>query len=162
MATHSSVFAWTIPRTENPGGLQSMGLQRVGHHSETKHSTNNAAVNMRGRYLFETAMLFPSDKYSEFGLLDHMAVPFLIFWGFFLLFPLWPHPFPFPSMCAVSSWLFFRFWCWFHWASLQHLAWQHLLQQHKHTSPRRGTSRLSSSNWSFLNWHFSSGRWQLI
>ena len=31
MATHSSVLAWRIPRTEEPDGLQSMGLQRVGH-----------------------------------------------------------------------------------------------------------------------------------
>ena len=31
MATHSSTFAWRISWTEKPGGLQSMGLQRVGH-----------------------------------------------------------------------------------------------------------------------------------
>ena len=31
MATHSSVLAWRIPWTEEPGGLQFMGLQRVGH-----------------------------------------------------------------------------------------------------------------------------------
>ena len=31
MATHSSIFAWRIPWTEEPGGLQSMGSQRVGH-----------------------------------------------------------------------------------------------------------------------------------
>ena len=31
MATHSSVLAWRIPRTEEPGGLQSMGSQRVRH-----------------------------------------------------------------------------------------------------------------------------------
>ena len=31
MATHSSIFAWRIPWTEEPGGLQSMGLQRVRH-----------------------------------------------------------------------------------------------------------------------------------
>ena len=31
MATHSSIHAWKIPWTEEPGGLQSMGLQRVGH-----------------------------------------------------------------------------------------------------------------------------------
>ena len=31
MATHSSILAWEIPRTEEPGKLQSMGLQRVGH-----------------------------------------------------------------------------------------------------------------------------------
>ena len=31
MATHSSILAWRIPRTEEPGGLQSIGLQRVRH-----------------------------------------------------------------------------------------------------------------------------------
>ena len=31
MATHPSVLAWRIPWTEEPGGLQSMGSQRVGH-----------------------------------------------------------------------------------------------------------------------------------
>ena len=31
MATHSSILAWKIPRTEEPGRLQSMGSLRVGH-----------------------------------------------------------------------------------------------------------------------------------
>ena len=31
MATHSSILAWRISWTEEPSGLQSMGLQRVGH-----------------------------------------------------------------------------------------------------------------------------------
>ena len=31
VATHSNILAWRIPWTEGPGGLQSMGLQRVGH-----------------------------------------------------------------------------------------------------------------------------------
>ena len=31
MATHSRILAWRIPWTEEPGGLQSIGLQRVGH-----------------------------------------------------------------------------------------------------------------------------------
>ena len=31
MATHSSVLAWRIPETGEPGGLLSMGLHRVGH-----------------------------------------------------------------------------------------------------------------------------------
>ena len=30
-ATHSSILAWRVPSTEEPGGLQSVGLQRVGH-----------------------------------------------------------------------------------------------------------------------------------
>ena len=37
MATHSSVLAWKTPRTEEPGGLQAMGSQRVGHLWATKH-----------------------------------------------------------------------------------------------------------------------------
>ena len=35
MATHSSILAWKIPWTEEPGGLQSVGLQRVGHNWAT-------------------------------------------------------------------------------------------------------------------------------
>jgi len=31
MATHSSILAWRIPWTEEPGRLQSMGLQTIGH-----------------------------------------------------------------------------------------------------------------------------------
>ena len=38
MAIHSSILAWTIPWTEEPGRLQSMGSQRVGHDRATKHS----------------------------------------------------------------------------------------------------------------------------
>ena len=37
MATHSSILAWRIPWTEEPGGLQSMGSQRV------RHDQNNSA-----------------------------------------------------------------------------------------------------------------------
>ena len=36
MATHSSVLAWGIPQTEEPGGLQSKDSQRVRHSSATK------------------------------------------------------------------------------------------------------------------------------
>ena len=32
MATHSSILAWRIPWTEDPGGLQSIGLQKVVHY----------------------------------------------------------------------------------------------------------------------------------
>ena len=39
MATHSSILPWKILWTEEPGGLQSVGLQRVGHDLATKHST---------------------------------------------------------------------------------------------------------------------------
>ena len=37
MAIHSSILAWRIPWTEEPGGLQSKGLQRVRHDLATEH-----------------------------------------------------------------------------------------------------------------------------
>ena len=37
-STHSSILAWRIPWTEEPGRLQPMGLQRVGHNWVTKHT----------------------------------------------------------------------------------------------------------------------------
>ena len=51
MATHSSILAWRIPWTEEPGGLQSTGLQRVGHnwatslHQRTIISRKEKALN---------------------------------------------------------------------------------------------------------------------
>ena len=38
IATHSSSLAWKTPQTEEPGGLQSMGLQRIGYNWATKHA----------------------------------------------------------------------------------------------------------------------------
>ena len=45
MATHSSIFAWRIPWTEEPGGLQSMGSQRV------RHNWSDLAYTHRLRHL---------------------------------------------------------------------------------------------------------------
>ena len=45
MAVHSSILAWRIPRTEEPGKLLSMGSQRVGHDWET-----NATTTLRYAY----------------------------------------------------------------------------------------------------------------
>ena len=39
MATRSSILAWKIPWTEEPGGLQSMELQRVGHSWKAEYTT---------------------------------------------------------------------------------------------------------------------------
>ena len=38
MVTHSSILAWEMPWTEKPGGLQSMGLHRVGQNLVTEHT----------------------------------------------------------------------------------------------------------------------------
>ena len=44
MATQISIPAWRIPWTEEPGGLQSMGLQRVGHNLTTKPPLDTGAL----------------------------------------------------------------------------------------------------------------------
>ena len=44
MATHSSFLAWRIPWTEEPGRLQSMGLQRVGHDWVTEHEHRDSIL----------------------------------------------------------------------------------------------------------------------
>ena len=41
MATHSSIVAWRIPWTEEPGGPQSAGLHRVGHDEQLTHTHGN-------------------------------------------------------------------------------------------------------------------------
>ena len=45
MATHSNTLAWKIPWTEEPGGLQSMGLQSVGHHRATSQLHSHIFIN---------------------------------------------------------------------------------------------------------------------
>ena len=45
MASHSSIPAWRIPWTEEPGGLQSMGSQRVRHDSATNSTVQYVVPN---------------------------------------------------------------------------------------------------------------------
>ena len=44
LAAHSSILAWRIPGTEEPGGLQSTGSQRVRHDWATKHKRRNCLI----------------------------------------------------------------------------------------------------------------------
>ena len=46
MATHSSILAWKIPGTQEPGGLQSMVLQRIRHDVATKQQQNTIHVDL--------------------------------------------------------------------------------------------------------------------
>ena len=48
MAAHSSILAWKIPWIEEPGGLQSMGLQKIGHDWACTHITDNNVVILSG------------------------------------------------------------------------------------------------------------------
>ena len=45
VVTSSSILAWRIPWTEEPGGLQSMGLQRFKHYLATKQQAGNGRVH---------------------------------------------------------------------------------------------------------------------
>ena len=54
IATHSSILAWEIPWTEEPGGLQSMESQRAGHNLMTKqqHSNRYDVLTLHGLDLY--------------------------------------------------------------------------------------------------------------
>ena len=49
MATHCSILAWEVPRTEEPGGLQSMGSKRVGHDWVTEQQQGQADSRAPGQ-----------------------------------------------------------------------------------------------------------------
>ena len=48
MATHSIIFAWRIPWTEEPGGLQSMGLQRIRYDFTTQQQQRKIVCEPMG------------------------------------------------------------------------------------------------------------------
>ena len=74
MATHSSILAWEIPWTEEPSGLQSMGLQRLGHNLATKlppasrsSLLNTLSLKTKKKKTFPLSILmkFFKEKYSQ-------------------------------------------------------------------------------------------------
>ena len=46
VTTYSSILAWKIPWREEPGGLQSMGPQRIGHNRATEHTSNSKEMHI--------------------------------------------------------------------------------------------------------------------
>ena len=107
MATHSSVLAWTIPGTGEPGGLPSMGLHRVGHDWSDLAA---AAVKVHA-YLVVSDSLQPHELYlpssSEIILariLEWVAISF--FRG-----SSWPRDWTYVS---CGSWI--GRWILYHWA----------------------------------------------
>ena len=62
VATHSSILAWRIQCTEGPGGLQSMGSQRVGHDLATK-----TTITKKEKWLMKLncCMILKSYKYCN-------------------------------------------------------------------------------------------------
>ena len=72
MTTHSSILAWRIPWTEKPGGLQSMGSQKVGHNWATARRSNQSILKKNQSWMFigrtdveaEMPILWPPDAKS--------------------------------------------------------------------------------------------------
>ena len=64
MATHSSVLAWRVPWTEEPGGLQSLGSHRVrqGWATEHEHSIYRASLNLQKQNLM---ILIVNESYTR-------------------------------------------------------------------------------------------------
>src|SRR5574340_624975 len=77
MATHSSILAWRTPWTEEPGGLQSLGLQRVGH--------NQSNLAYKNESSFRSAFYIPQAKQSG----TRENTQYLTAWFFT---PHWPSP----------------------------------------------------------------------
>ena len=76
MATHSSILAWRIPWTVEPGGLQSMGSQRVRHdwvtntHTHTQHHRKNwimTSYNFLSYFCLSICFYFFPSKFTSDG-----------------------------------------------------------------------------------------------
>ena len=52
MATHSSILAWETPWTKEPGGLQSMDLQRIRHDLATKNTHTHRVLDLEVKNIF--------------------------------------------------------------------------------------------------------------
>ena len=73
MATHYNILAWRIPWTEEPGGLQSMGLQRV------RHNWSNLACTTLGNYV-SVCVCVCVCVYGIPGILQVLNKWYLLYW----------------------------------------------------------------------------------
>ena len=77
MATPSSILAWRIPRTEEPGGLQSTGLHRVGHdRSDLAHTHTPSCLHFLPAYFCFYIPMFFEHPTSQIALTLKALVSF--------------------------------------------------------------------------------------
>ena len=84
MATPSTVLAWEIPWTEEPGGLQSMGLQRVRHNLGTKQQqeiSKKCVIFSQVFFFFLTWTLYKTGEKVDCPSQKHFDV--YLFWFVF-------------------------------------------------------------------------------
>ena len=78
-ATHSSILAWEIPWTEEPGGLQSVGSQRIRHDLVTEHALSAQAIKWTMENGLQTSQTVCTDTWAAFTTLpafyNHSTLP---------------------------------------------------------------------------------------
>ena len=95
MATHSSIFAWIVSWTKDPGGLQSMGPQRVGQDwRDWTDSSQLGQLNVtditivcRASFIVEPLFKFSFSSWSVIS--PSLLSFFLSCWPFFFIHPNW-------------------------------------------------------------------------
>ena len=116
MSTHSSILAWEIPWPEKPGGLQSMGLQTVGHDWET----NTVKANLTQNFFFLRGGIHCKQKSHQHllwawslyiphggGITGYLSVPnFYFTWqNLFQVLPCCPRGWGREKLGVISQWL---------------------------------------------------------
>ena len=71
MAIYSSILAWEMPWTKEPGGLQSMGLQRVGHRLSTVYIFKAKFIPLFNKVFCFACTFFPVRLLTHIGLSFH-------------------------------------------------------------------------------------------
>ena len=92
MAAPSSILAWEIPWTEEPGGLQSMELQRVGHNWATEHAQKLKKQKRKPQFILKkkksasqrTVTFLRSEAMEDSGIV-HQSLWRLSGWGLVLI-----------------------------------------------------------------------------
>ena len=103
VATHSSVLAWRIPGTGEPGGLPSMGSHRVGHDWSDLAAAVAFSFQLKNFFLFESVFL----PFIALFLLAHRLMWFLILFQCAIIFN---HYFLFIQFYNVIFWIVKYFW----------------------------------------------------
>ena len=80
MATHSSILAWRIPWTEQPGGLQSMGSHRIRHnwvikHTHTHTHTQEAPTGKNSGMIWTSAKMVSAMRWNTMNCYIHTHTP---------------------------------------------------------------------------------------
>ena len=86
MTTHSSILTWEIPWTEEPGGLQSMGLERVWHDLATKKQQQSHVWKACNYFVISSYLPLPQTTHKlirrdnpHFGCIKYWAIVVLFF-----------------------------------------------------------------------------------